>query len=175
MCRTLFLRKESRPLIIKNLLLLVNLFSQLIQNLIPACVHLATEKSKTGSIVIGLKTKIGNPGYTAMQKKMQLFVLLLLQLKWISPQVKMQTKHSSQMASRIGKMLGQTLPIWDLQKSSRKTVCNARCLWWYFSSVIYHVQWSKVSRSTESAEISFECYVFIDTSSSNEDFKFFQL
>ena len=38
--------------------------------------HLAAEKRKSGSIVIGLKTKIGNPGYTTMQKKKQLFVLL---------------------------------------------------------------------------------------------------
>ena len=38
--------------------------------------HLAAEKGKSGSIVIGLKTKIGNPGYTTMQKKKQLFVLL---------------------------------------------------------------------------------------------------
>ena len=52
------------------------LFSQLIQNMISPCVHLATKKIKSGSIVIGLKTKIGNAGYTTMQKKMQLFVLL---------------------------------------------------------------------------------------------------
>ena len=71
-----FLSKESWPLIIQNLLLLVNLFSQLIQNMISPCVHLATKKIKSGSIVIGLKTKIGNAGYTTMQKKMQLFVLL---------------------------------------------------------------------------------------------------
>ena len=68
--------KESRPLIIQNLLLLANLFSQLNRNMISPCDHLATEKSNSGSIVIGLKTKIGNPGYTTMQKKMQLFVLL---------------------------------------------------------------------------------------------------
>ena len=108
MCRPLFLSKESRPLIIQNLLLLVNLFSQLIRNMISPCVHLAMEKSKGGSIVIGFKTKIVNPGYTTMQKKMQLFVLLAqMQLEWISSQVKMQTKHPSQMASLIGKMLGQ--------------------------------------------------------------------
>ena len=35
--------------------------------------YLATEKNKSGSIVIGLKMKIENPGYTTMQKKMQLF------------------------------------------------------------------------------------------------------
>ena len=33
--------------------------------------HLAAEKSKSCLIVIGLKTKIGNLGYTTMQKKMQ--------------------------------------------------------------------------------------------------------
>ena len=39
--------------------------------MIPSSNHLAGEKSKSGWIEIGLKTKIGNPGYTAMQKKMQ--------------------------------------------------------------------------------------------------------
>ena len=54
-----------------------NLFIQLIQNMVFPCDHLATEKRKSGSIVIGLKTKIENPGYSTMQKKMQLFVLLV--------------------------------------------------------------------------------------------------
>ena len=62
--------------IIQKLILLANFFSQLIRNMISSCNHLATEKSKSDLIVTGLKKKIGNPCYTIMHKKMQLFVLL---------------------------------------------------------------------------------------------------
>ena len=72
----LLLGRESRPLIIQKLILLAKFFSLLIRNMISSCNHLATERSKSGSIVIGLKTKIGNACYTTMHKKMRLFVLL---------------------------------------------------------------------------------------------------
>ena len=61
------------------------------------------------------------------------------------------------------------------------TVYNTRCLWWYFCSVIYHVQWSKVGKLTESAENPFECKIFTETSSSlrgdesEQDSNFFQI
>ena len=60
-----------------KLLLLANPFRQLIQNMISPFDYLATKKSKNGTIVIGLKKKIGNPGYITMQKNMQLFVPLI--------------------------------------------------------------------------------------------------
>ena len=60
-----------------RLLLLANLFRQLIQNMISPCDHLATKKSKSSAIAIGLKKKIGNPGYITMQKNKQFFVWLM--------------------------------------------------------------------------------------------------
>ena len=113
----------------------------------PPAIIYEWKKSKNVLIMIGLKTKIGNLATLQCRKKMQLFVLLAwMQLEWIPSQVKMQAKHSSQMASLIGKMLGQKTEALtknsDLRLTEKLTnVCvQYQTLVVYFCSVIYYVQ-----------------------------------
>ena len=83
----------------------------------------------------------------------------------------LQTKHSSQMASLIGKMLGQKTEA--LTNTSDLTLTEKLaniCLQYQMLVVIFllsylHVQWSKVGKSTESAENLFKCKIFSETSS----------
>ena len=110
--------------------------------MISHCVHLATEKSKSGSIVIGLKTKIGNPGYTTMQKKNAAFCSICI--------------NATQMNLIAS------------ENADKAFISNGFTNWQDAGTENRGFDKHKVGKSTESAENLFECKTFIETSSSFE-------